>query len=115
MASTFARLYVLQQVRLGQPPPDVAGLRATARCQRGSPTSQQSGAGNDWICQVTYLAGAPRAAARALYSLDVHTDGCWSADGDGPPPVNGLRTLPGPSGQARVNPLYLVDGCFDGG
>lgn len=114
VAGTFARLYVLQQERVGQPAPDAAALQAAARCQRGSPSSRQTGAGNDWICQVTFLAGGPQPPTRALYSLDVHPDGCWSADGDGPPAVNGLRTLSSPDGRLRVNPLYLVDGCFDG-
>lgn len=115
LAPTFARLYLLQRARQGHAPPDLAALHATARCQRGSPSSQQSGAGNDWICQVSFLADGVAAPVRALYSLDVHPDGCWAADGDGPASVNGLRTLTDTSGEVVVNPLYLVNGCFDGG
>ena len=49
----------------------------------------------------------------AKYNVDVQTDGCYAADGDGPASVNGSPTITGPHYQQLVNPLSLIDGCFD--
>ncbi len=48
----------------------------------------------------------------AAYSLDVHADGCFSADGDGPVDLNGAATLVDADGATVVNPLWAFDGCF---
>ena len=49
----------------------------------------------------------------AKYKVDVQTDGCYAADGDGPASVNGSPTITGPHYQQVNNPLALIDGCFD--
>ena len=115
LAGAFSRLYIMQQRQQGQPTPTPADLQATAACQKGTPATEQAGAGNDWLCQVTFLVAGPATPVKALYTLDVHPDGCWSADGDGPASVNGSPTILDPAGDAHPNPLYLIDGCFDAG
>jgi ABC-2 type transport system permease protein len=112
ISRTFANLYVLQQHYLGNPPPSAASLRATANCLKGTPADTQTGAGNDWVCDVTYLVAGPATPVTAIYNVDVQTDGCYAADGDGPASVNGSRTITGPHYQQVTNPLWLIDGCF---
>ena len=113
MAQTFSNLYVLQQVQQGNPRPDPRTLHTTASCLKGTPASPQNGAGNDWVCDVTYLVAGPSTPVTAIYNVNVQTDGCYAADGDGPASVNGSRTITGPHYQQVVNPLWLIDGCFD--
>jgi ABC-2 type transport system permease protein len=113
ISRTFANLYVLQQVEQGNPRPSLRSLAAGASCQKGTPSSAQSGAGNDWLCEVTYLVAGPSTPVTALYEVNVQTDGCYAADGDGPASVNGSRTITGPHYQQITNPLWLIDGCFD--
>jgi ABC-2 type transport system permease protein len=113
MAQTFSNLYMLQQVQQGNPRPDPKTLRTTASCLKGTPATVQNGAGNDWVCDVTYLVAGPSTPVTAIYNVNVQTDGCYAADGDGPASVNGSRTITGPHYQQVVNPLWLIDGCFD--
>lgn len=113
MAQTFANLYVLQQVEMGNPRPSPAALRTTAQCQKGTPATTQRGAGNDWVCLVTYLVDGPGTPVTATYNVDVRSDGCYAADGDGPASLNGSRTITGPGYRQVTNPLWLIDGCFD--
>ena len=115
ISRTFANLYVLQQMRAGNPRPDPASLQTRARCLKGTPGSTQGGAGNDWVCDLTYLVAGPATPVTAVYAVNVQTDGCYAADGDGPASVNGLRTITGPGGVTRINPLQLINGCFDVG
>jgi hypothetical protein len=113
MATTFANLYVLQQTYQGNPRPSVASLHTRANCQKGTPATPQNGAGDDWVCLVTYLVAGPSTPVVATYNVTVQTDGCYAADGDGPTSVNGSRTITGPHYQQVLNPLWLIDGCFD--
>lgn len=113
IAETFSNLYVLQQVQQGNPRPEPNTLHTSASCQKGTPASPQNGAGNDWVCDITYLVAGPSTPVTAIYDVNVQTDGCYAADGDGPASVNGSRTITGPHYQAVVNPLWLIDGCFD--
>lgn len=109
----FSNLYVLQQVEEGHPRPSLRSLDTSAACQKGTPSTPQSGAGNDWVCQVTYLVAGPATPVVAMYNVNVQTSGCYSADGDGPLSVNGYRTITGVERQQVLNPLWLIDGCFD--
>ncbi len=110
---TFANLYVLQQVDEGNPLPVASRLDSRASCQKGTPATPQAGAGNDWLCEITYLVAGPATPVIARYNLDVQSDGCYAADGDGPASVNGSRTITGPHYEQVTNPLWLIDGCFD--
>jgi ABC-2 type transport system permease protein len=113
ISTTFSNLYVLQQIEQGNPRPDVGALRTHAACQKGTPATNQSGAGDDWLCEITYLVAGPQTPVTARYNVSVQTDGCYAADGDGPASVNGSRTITGPHFQPLLNPLWLIDGCFD--
>jgi ABC-2 type transport system permease protein len=115
ISATFARLYVLQQVDQGNPRPAAKSLAARAACTNGTPAQAQSGAGADWVCDVTYYVAGPATPVTAIYDVNVQTDGCYAADGDGPASVNGSRTITGPGYQQVLNPLWLIDGCFDVG
>ncbi len=112
ISRTFANLYLLQQAEQGNPRPAAASLHSRASCQKGTPATPQDGAGN-WLCQITYFVAGPGYPVIARYKVDVQTDGCYAADGDGPPSVNGSPTITGPHYQPLINPLSLIDGCFD--
>lgn len=113
IAHTFANLYVLQQAEQGNPRPTPDHLHANASCQKGTSSAPQDGAGNDWVCDITYLVAGPYTPVTAIYNVNVQTDGCYAADGDGPASVNGSRTVTGAHYQQVLNPLWLIDGCFD--
>jgi len=112
ISHTFANLYVVEQVEQGNPRPSLASLHAHASCQRGTPATPQDGSGN-WLCLITYQVAGPGYPVVAKYKVDVQTDGCYAADGDGPASVNGSPTITGPHYAQLVNPLSLIDGCFD--
>ena len=113
LGSTFANLYVLQQSEMGNPPVKAASLDSHASCQKGGTVDvTQSGSGV-WLCQITYLVAGPGYPVIAKYNVNVQTDGCYAADGDGPASVNGSPTITGPGYKQLVNPLSLIDGCFD--
>ncbi|MCW2906463.1 MAG: hypothetical protein JWL68_1252, partial [Actinomycetia bacterium] len=112
ISRTFANLYVLQQAEQGSPRPSLRSLHARASCQRGTPATPQDGSGN-WLCLITYQVAGPGYPVVARYKVDVQTDGCYAADGDGPASVNGSPTITGPRSTQLVNPLSLIDGCFD--
>ncbi len=113
VASTFAHLYLYQQVEQGNPEPPLASLRATASCQKGLPSTVQEGSGSDWLCSIVYLVAGPATPVTARYTVNVQTDGCYAADGDGPLSVNGSPTISGSGNTQIVNPLWAFDGCFD--
>jgi ABC-2 type transport system permease protein len=112
ISRTFANLYVLQQVEQGNPRPSRVSLRTRASCQKGTPDTPQNDSGN-WLCEITYLVAGPGYPVIAKYKVDVQTDGCYAADGDGPASVNGSPTITGPHYQQIINPLSLIDGCFE--
>jgi ABC-2 type transport system permease protein len=112
IAHTFANLYVLQQADQGNPKPSVASLHSHASCQKGTPNMPQDGAG-EWLCQITYFVAGPGYPVIAKYNVDVQTDGCYAADGDGPASVNGSLTITGPGYKQLINPLSKIIACFD--
>ena len=113
LGGTFANLYVLQQSEMGNPPVTAASLHSQASCQKGGTvTVPQEGSGV-WLCEITYLPAGPQYPVIAKYNVDVQTDGCYAADGDGPASVNGSPTITGPGYKQIINPLSLIDGCFD--
>ena len=115
IAPTFGRLYLQQQAELGNPRPTLAAIHAGAQCQKGTPAQTQQGAGDDWVCYVTYLAAGAGTTVTATYNVSMQTDGCYAADGDGPASLNGSRTITGPGYAQVLNPLWLINGCFDVG
>ena len=112
ISSAFANLYVLQQAEQGNPRPSARSLHSHTGCQKGTPATPQNGSGN-WLCYITYYPSGPAYPVIAKYKVDVQTDGCYAADGDGPASVNGSPTITGRHYQQVNNPLALIDGCFD--
>jgi hypothetical protein len=113
LSHTFANLYVMQQSEMGNPPVKAASLDSHTSCQKGGTLDvPQSGSGV-WLCQISYLVAGPGYPVIAKYNVDVQTDGCYAADGDGPASVNGSPTITGPGYRQLINPLRLIDGCFD--
>jgi hypothetical protein len=115
IAPTFARLYVLQQADQGNPRPRLASLHPRGSCRKGTPDSDQQGAGDDWVCHITFLVAGPATPVVATYNVNLQTNGCYAADGDGPTSLNGSRTLTGAGYRQVPNPLWLINGCFDVG
>lgn len=105
---TFAHLYRLQHQIMGFPP--VIDPQASAQCQRTGRGVPNSGAGDDWICQVS-LVVAGQLQSAYTYDLSVKADGCYVADGS--PGLVGGAMLTAANGQNQVNPLFAFDGCFD--
>jgi ABC-2 type transport system permease protein len=113
LSRTFANLYVLQQAEQGNPKPSAASLDSHASCQKGGTLDIPQDGSGVWLCQITYLVAGPGYPVIAKYNVDVQTDGCYAADGDGPASVNGSPTITGPHYAQLINPLSLIDGCFD--
>lgn len=104
----FARLYEYQRSLLGLPPAVTPqGAAVCGRTGRGNPNS---GAGDDWICQIS-LNTAGTFQAVFTYELSVSADGCYVANGS--PSVVGGAKLTTPAGAYMVNPLFEFYGCFD--
>ena len=113
ISHAFANLYVLQQVEQGNPRPSAASLHSHASCEKGGSVDNVQDGSGAWLCQITYLVAGPGYPVIAKYNVDVQTDGCYAADGDGPASVNGSPTITGPRYLQVTNPLWLIDGCFD--
>jgi hypothetical protein len=113
LSTTFANLYVLQQAEQGNPPVKAASLDSHTSCQKGGTVDIPQDGSGVWLCEITYLVAGPGYPVIAKYNVDVQTDGCYAADGDGPASVNGSPTVTGPHYQQVINPLALIDGCFD--
>lgn len=109
---TFAELYALQQSLRGRQV-TAASARARADCARGGPATADSGAGNDWACTITWFDTGPNIARTAAYQVHVQTNGCYTADGDGPADLNGRQMIVAADGATVTNPLWEFDGCFD--
>jgi len=123
ISRTFANLYVLQQAEEGNPKVSVASLGSSATCIKGTVGSPQNGAGDDWVCDITYYVYQVGKSVTVVYNVDAQTDGCYAADADGPASVttplgqeevgDDTRTITGLAGRPVINPLWLIDGCFD--
>ncbi|HEY2672316.1 MAG TPA: hypothetical protein VGJ07_18345 [Rugosimonospora sp.] len=111
--STFANLYVLRLAKLGQPAVPAASFAARASCGRDAANRPGSGAGDDWICNIVWRTAGLGTTATAIYDLEVQTDGCYTADGDGPQEINGLRTMVTIDGDTVTNPLWQFNGCIE--
>lgn len=110
---TFANLYVTQQAAQRDRKLTTSELKSHAKCEKGGPNDPDKGAGEDWICTITWTANSSGVPAAASYAMHVKPDGCYTADGDGPPDVNGSRTIVTSDGDSVTNPLWAFDGCFN--
>jgi ABC-2 type transport system permease protein len=112
LATAFAHLYRMQTAELHRPEVTEAHLRTSASCDKGGSLVEDSGAGNDWRCVVTWHLPGATATGSAIYQLDVTPDGRYVADGDGPQEVNGFFQVHTSTGDAP-NPLWQFDGTVD--
>ena len=112
LATAFAHLYRMQTGELHRPDVTEAQLRTSASCDKGGPLVEDLGPGNDWRCVVTWQLPGSAATGSAIYQLDVHPDGRYVADGDGPQEVNGFFQVHTPTGDAP-NPLWQFDDSID--
>jgi ABC-2 type transport system permease protein len=109
VATAFAHLYRLQTAQLNRPAVTEAQLRTSAACTKGGGDGAAAGPGNDWRCVVSWHLPGIDAVGTAIYQLDIHADGRYVADGDGPKDVNGYFLVRTPTGDAP-NPLWQFDG-----
>jgi ABC-2 type transport system permease protein len=112
LATAFAHLYRMQTGELHRPGVTEAQLGAGASCDKGGELVADLGPGNDWRCVVTWRLPGSAATGSAIYQLDVHPDGRYVADGDGPQEVNGFFQVHTSTGDAP-NPLWQLDGSID--
>jgi ABC-2 type transport system permease protein len=112
LATSYAHLYRLQERELHRPDVTEAQLRTSADCDKGGDRVEDTGAGNDWRCVVSWHIPGATAVGSAVYQLDVTADGRYVADGDGPQEVNGFFQVRTPAGDAP-NPLWQFDGSVD--
>jgi hypothetical protein len=88
-------------------------MPSKAACTKGGPSTANRGAGNDWVCALTWFHTGPDIPETAPYQLHVQTNGCYTADGDGPTDLNGQQMIVAADGATVTNPLWEFDGCFD--
>jgi ABC-2 type transport system permease protein len=112
LATAFAHLYVMQTGELHRPAVTEADVRSSAACDKGGTLVDDTGAGNDWRCVVSWRLPGSTATGSAIYQLDVTPDGRYVADGDGPQEVNGFFQVHTATGDAP-NPLWQFDGLVD--
>jgi ABC-2 type transport system permease protein len=112
LATSFAHLYRMQTGELHRPDVTEAQLRTGASCDKGGALVEDVGAGNDWRCVVTWRLPGSAATGSAIYQLDVHPDGRYVADGDGPQEVNGFFQVHTSIGDVP-NPLWQFDGSVE--
>jgi ABC-2 type transport system permease protein len=112
LATAFAHLYRMQTGELHRPNVTEVQLRTSASCDKAGPLVQDSGAGNDWRCVVTWRLPGSAAIGSAIYQLDVKPEGRYVADGDGPQEVNGFFQVQTSTGDVP-NPLWQFDGSID--
>jgi hypothetical protein len=105
---TFTNLYVYQRSLLGLP--QVTNPKGTANCARTGRGEPNSGAGSDWLCQIT-LDIDGNFQSYFTFELSMKADGCYTADGS--PSLIGGAMLTTPGGANVVNPLFEFYGCFD--
>lgn len=110
LAPTFANLYVQQAEILGIPGVTVAGIDASADCDRGGPKVADVGSGADWICMMTFHDNADTAQL-GKFEVQVKADSTYVAGG--PSKLIGLATITDKSGQDVPNPVFEFDGAFD--
>jgi hypothetical protein len=107
---TYKNLYGLQQHMefgaSGLTPP----VSSAAHCTKGGKTVQAGGPGNDWACEVQWMAPNGQLAL-ITYEVEVRPDGCYTAQG--PSSLVGQSEIDGADSRTHTNPLYAFDGCFD--
>ena len=110
LAPTFANLYVHQAAILGIGGITVAGIGASADCDRGGPKVADVGPGADWICMVTFHDNTGQ-VQDGKFEVQVKADSTYVAGG--PSKLIGLVTITDKTGNDVPNPVFEFDGAFD--
>ncbi len=110
LGPVFANLYVQQQTLLGHPGLTPTAVAARPSCHRGTPGSNDKGAGSDWICQVGWTDGTGK-TQNGKFELQVRSNGCYQAGG--PTKIIGPIMIRNAAGKDVINPVFEFDGCFD--
>ncbi|MBM0225828.1 MULTISPECIES: hypothetical protein [Micromonospora] len=106
----FANLYVQRADLLGEPGVTVAGIGASAACDRGGPEVADVGPGPDWICMIHFTDdhGQPQ---DGKFEVQAKADATYVAGG--PSKLIGQATLTDSHGHDVPNPVFEFDGAFD--
>ncbi|NUS17127.1 MAG: hypothetical protein HOY69_38000 [Streptomyces sp.] len=110
LAPTFANLYVQQSHILGIPGITVAGIDASAKCDRGGPKVADVGSGADWICMVTFHDDHHKIQT-GKFEVQIKADSTYVAGG--PSKLIGQATITDKSGKDVPNPVFEFDGALD--
>jgi hypothetical protein len=112
LVPTFENLYVQQAGILGITGMTVAGIGASADCDKGGPKIPDVGAGPNWICMMIWRdnQGQPQTGK---FEVTVRTDGTYVAGG--PPKITGLATITDTHGHDVPNPVFEFDGVINPG
>jgi hypothetical protein len=110
LAPTFTHLYLQQQALLGHSGVTATTINPHAACHRLSPTAHNTGAGSDWVCQLTWTDATYR-VQKGKFELTVHPGGCYEAGG--PTKIVGPVDIRAAGGRTVTNPVYEFDACFD--
>lgn len=110
LAPTFANLYVQQAHILGIPGITVAGIDASATCDRGGPKVADVGSGADWICMVTFHDDHQKVQT-GKFEVQIKADSTYVAGG--PSKLIGQATITGKSGKDVPNPVFEFDGALN--
>jgi hypothetical protein len=110
LAPTFANLYVQRATLLGEPGVTVAGIGATANCDRGGPKIPDVGPGPDWICMIHFTddQGQPQ---DGKFEVQAKADATYVAGG--PSKLIGPAMITDKTGKDVTNPVFEFDGAFD--
>ncbi|MEV5009101.1 hypothetical protein AB0K74_24275 [Streptomyces sp. NPDC056159] len=110
LAPTFANLYVQQAVILGIPDVTIAGIDASADCDRGGPNVADVGSGSDWICMVTFHDNTHQVQI-GKFEMKINADSSYVASG--PSKLIGMATITDKAGKDVPNPVFEFDGTLD--
>jgi hypothetical protein len=110
LAATFSNLYVQQAAILRVPGVTVAGIAATAHCDRGGPKIADVGPGADWICMTTFRDNQQHVRT-GKFEVQVKANSTYVANG--PSKLIGLATITDKTGKDVPNPVFEFDGAFD--
>jgi hypothetical protein len=109
IAPTFANLYVQRATILGQPGVTVAGIAASAACDRG-PKVPAVGPGPNWVCVITFHDDKGQVQSG---KFEVHAKADATYVAGGPSKLVGSATITDKAGKDVPNPVFEFDGAFD--
>ena len=110
IAPTFADLYVQRAALLGESGVTVAGIDASAACDRGGPKVPDVGPGPDWICMI-HFRDDQGLFQDGKFEVQAKADATYVAGG--PSKLIGQAMLTDTHARDVPNPVFEFDGAFD--